>query len=92
MNFITSPNADSCGTSFHGVTIRQSLDSLLAKLGKPHYEDGDKTQYEWVFTSEDGRVVTLYDWKSYSTSPSSWHIGGFSKEETQLFANWLTAL
>lgn len=92
MNFISNPDADVCGTSFHGVTIHQSLGSLLNKLGAPHYEGGDKTQYEWFFTSEDGRVITLYDWKSYTDNPSVWNVGGLNKVDTEMFRSWFNRI
>lgn len=94
MKFVANPNANVNGTSFHDVVINCSFKHLVNKLGQPHYENhpDDKVRYEWFFTSEDGRAVTLYDWKTYSSAPSLWHVGGLNKEETVLFKNWFLNL
>ena len=94
MNFKLNPDADVNGTSFHDVTINVSFKTLVNKLGEPHCigDVDDKVRYEWYFTSEDGRNVTLYDWKTYSSSPNFWHIGGLNKEDTVMFKNWINNL
>ena len=89
MNFIANPDADINFTSFHGVTLELSYPTMVKLLGQPHYRDGDKTQYEWFFTGEDGNSVTVYDWKSYAEFPNVWNVGGLSKEITQQFKNWV---
>lgn len=91
MNFIINPDADINGTSFYEVTINSSFDNLVKKLGEPHCEGSsdDKVRYEWFFTNEAGRPVTLYDWKSYSDNPSVWHVGGLNKEDTLAFKRWI---
>jgi hypothetical protein len=94
MNFKLNPDANIGGTSFHDVTINHSFDGLVSKLGEPHcvgdYED--KVRYEWFFTSEDGRNVTLYDWKEYSDKPEVWNVGGLNKADTELFKRWFSNL
>ena len=94
MNFTINPDADINGTSFHDVTINCSFKQLVNKLGEPHCYNSseDKVRYEWFFTSDNGKVVTLYDWKTYSSAPSLWHVGGLNKQETVLFKNWFLNL
>jgi hypothetical protein len=90
MNFRPNPNGDVNGTSFHEVTIHESLDFMVKRLGKPHFENGpsDKIRYEWIFFSDDGRAVTVYDWKTGSSKPKIWNVGGLTKEITVLFKEW----
>lgn len=90
--FKASPGASVCGTSYHGISVKCSFDDMVKKLGKPHasYPPGDKVRYEWVFTSEDGKVVTVYDWKEYCEKPSEWHLGAFNQEETVSFEKWFS--
>ena len=90
MNFKLDRKANVNGTSFHDVEIRKNFDDLVALLGKPHYcnDPDDKVRYEWLFISDDGRGVTLYDWKSYSDKPNVWHIGGMTQEITVSFKEW----
>lgn len=94
VSFTSNPEADVDGTSFHDVTIRCNFDLLVKKLGEPHsvgsYED--KVRYEWRFTSDDGRNVTLYDWKAYSDKPNIWHVGGLFKPDTEMFRDWFNKL
>jgi hypothetical protein len=94
MNFNQNPDADVNGTSYHDVQIQMKFDWLVALLGKPHRENDceDKVQYEWFFTSEDGQPVTLYDWKSNSTNPNIWNVGGHSYKITSQFRDWLYQL
>ena len=94
MNFHLNPDADVNGTCFHDVTIRCSFATLVKKLGEPHcmgdYEDN--IRYEWFFTSEDGKNVTLYDWKSYSDNPTVWNVGGLNKSDTEVFRSWFNRI
>lgn len=94
MNFIANLDADVNGTSFHNVTINCSFKQLVNKLGEPHFQNSseDKVRYEWFFTSDTGKSVTLYDWKTYSSAPNIWHVGGLNKEETVLFRDWFLNL
>ena len=76
---------DSCGTSFHGHEITATPNQLIKALGKPQFgcNDGhDKTNFDWVCETSDGRVFTIYDWKVYAplnmNSRYSFHIGAFS--------------
>jgi len=94
MHFIANPDANINGTSFHDVTIKMDYHLMVKCLGEPHFfgGDGDKTQYEWIFTGEDGNSVTVYDWKSYSKYPKVWNLGGMNKEITARFKDWFYAL
>ena len=57
--------ANSDGTSLRGnVTI--STKRLTELFGLPSRSDGYKSSGEYIFTSENGDVFTLYDWKSTS--------------------------
>lgn len=77
------------GTSFHNVVINSSINELTQLLGEPSYYDNsgdDKVNVEWECELEDGRVVSLYDWKEYrpvgKDEVIEFHIGGFSKLDT----------
>lgn len=76
-------------TSFHGDTIRATVQELKDVLGEPDYSDNsgqDKTNYEWFLETADGKAVTLYDWKEYRSlgdyDEIVWHIGGHSGSDT----------
>ena len=56
------------GTSFHGVTIKTSINKLTEVLGEPVSQDNngtDKVNVEWDVITEDKVVGTIYDWKEY---------------------------
>lgn len=91
--FKANPEADASGTFFHGVVIRASLPTVVKKLGEEHIRNyADKTQYEWSFEDGDGNVVTVYDWKNYSSSPNEWHIGAVRKVDALNFVRWFESL
>jgi hypothetical protein len=76
------------GTSFHGVTIRSTVNKLTKALGKPTNGDGGyKVSFEWnLKIAHEGKefVVSVYDWKE-GRFPNSqdidFHIGGFCDTE-----------
>ena len=74
------------GTSFHGVTIRASVDQLTKAFGDPTivYNTGeDKVNYEWDMETDEGKVFCIYGWKYYrplrSDESVEWNIGAMSK-------------
>lgn len=74
------------GTSFHGVTIRASVDQLTKAFGDPTIVDNtgdDKVNYEWDMETDEGEVFAIYDWKYYRPLRSdeivTWNIGAMSK-------------
>ena len=73
------------GTSFHNTTITTSINDLTKLLGEPTYTGGaeDKVTVEWVCETEEGEVVTIYDWKEYRSigkdEKIEFHLGGRSK-------------
>ena len=68
------------GTTLQGY-LQATYDTIVKILGTPTCgASGDnKTTCGWVLKDEDGKVATLYDWKTNTTplSPYNWHIGGF---------------
>ena len=83
------------GTSFWNTVIEVPYDTLVTKLGKPHatYLADEKIQYEWAFKDDQGRVVTVYDWKEYGNrKPSEWHVGGHNHQATEAFKVWFQSL
>jgi len=52
---------------------------LVAKLGEPHFGDGEKVQVEWTIEFDDGTIATIYDWKDPRSVQKieHWHVGGF---------------
>lgn len=76
------------GTSFHGVTIRSTVNKLEKALGKPTNGDGGyKTNYEWnlkIVHANREFVASVYDWKDGHFTRDQdidFHIGGFSETE-----------
>lgn len=85
--FKSTPNADPSGTSFHGITIRGSLEKLTKLFGEP-MSCCSKTLHEWTLTHEDGRVVTVYDYKYDGAVAGYWHVGALDQETCLSFRNW----
>jgi hypothetical protein len=74
------------GTSFHGVTIRATVNQLISAFGDPSMDSNwgdDKVNFEWEMETEDGEVFTIYDWKEGRPLGLDeyvvWHIGAKSK-------------
>jgi hypothetical protein len=85
---LTEQSAD--GTSFHGTTIRTTVNKIAEAIGEPQYEDNtgsDKTNFDWLCETEDGEVFTIYDWKEYRSIHGEelvdFHIGGYDKIVTE---------
>jgi hypothetical protein len=71
------------GTSFHGVTIKTSVNELIRVLGNPQNDSNTgkyNVNFEWTCERENGDVVTIYDWKEYRmidiNEEIEFHIGG----------------
>ena len=82
-------NQSANGTSFHDVTITTSINELVRVLGEPTYVGDygeDKVTVEWVCETEEGEVVTIYDWKEYrwidKDEKIEFHLGGLRKIHT----------
>jgi hypothetical protein len=80
---------DGCGTSFHGSYINSSVNKLIKVLGKPDIDDNgcnDKVNFDW-WMEYNGTIFTVYDWKEYRKldldEEICFHIGGYSKEDTE---------
>ena len=74
------------GTSFHGVTIRASVNQLTKAFGDPTIVDNtgdDKVNFELDMETDEGEVFTIYDWKEgrplQRDQYVTWHIGSKSK-------------
>jgi hypothetical protein len=104
VTFRLNNDADVCGTCRQSE-ITASYSRLVELFGEPIESDGYKVSGEWSFESENGDVVTLYDWKSthlydcdYPTvsqfrdqSSAEFNIGGTDKTVAAQFKAWLTA-
>jgi hypothetical protein len=81
---------DTDGTSFHGVTIRATVDQLTKAFGEPYDNNSgdDKVNFEWDMETDEGEVFTIYDWKEYRVLRSdemiTWHIGSKSKSDSNV--------
>ena len=77
------------GTSFHGITIRGSVNQLSEVIGEySKLNSGDgKVVYQWILETDEDEVVTIYDWKMYREvgidEEIEWNIGGYSKKSTE---------
>ena len=74
------------GTSFHGITIRATVEQLTKAFGDPTMDSNwgdDKVNFEWEMETEDGEVFTIYDWKEGRplrlSERVNWHIGAMNK-------------
>ena len=77
------------GTSYHGVNITTTVRTLIEIIGEPSTEqnDGeDKVNFDWNCITNNGDVVTIYDWKEYRPISKDevieFHIGGNSISHT----------
>ena len=81
---------DTDGTSFHGITIRASVDQLTKAFGEPENNNTgeDKVNFVWDMETDEGEVFTIYDWKEYRVLRSdeivTWHIGAKSKSDSNI--------
>ena len=81
---------DTDGTSFHGVTIRATVEQLTNAFGEPDDKNTgeDRVNFVWDMETEDGEVFTIYDWKEYRVLKSdeivTWHIGAKSKSDSNV--------
>lgn len=82
-------NLSSNGTSYHGVNITTTVRTLIEIIGEPSSEqnDGeDKVNFDWDCITNNGDVVTIYDWKEYRPISKDeiieFHIGGHSLSHT----------
>jgi len=78
-------NKSACGTSFYGHKVTATPNQLIEALGEPQFGSNDrrdKTKFDWVCETQDGKVFTVYDWKEYKPldmdSYYSFHIGAHS--------------
>jgi hypothetical protein len=82
----TNKTAD--GTSFHGVTIKTTINKLMEAIGDPDYfeNSGNKVSVEWVRETALGHLITIYDWKEYRVlglnEEVEFHLGGQEKDHT----------
>lgn len=87
------------GTSYHDDVINLSYDELVKRIGEPThsygYEDADKVQQEWKFTTDENVPFTIYDWKEYEQDVTDgeiieWHIGHHNnKGDIESIVTWL---
>lgn len=73
------------GTSKKG-TLQANYEEMKEAFGEPHEttpsEDG-KVRVEWAFETEDGTIITIYDWKEERPveKVTEWNIGGKGDRE-----------
>lgn len=70
------------GTSHKGY-VETTYDKLVKVLGQPKKGSADgKTTCEWKIMFDDGKVATVYDWKTGYTPKDlyRWHVGGHTHE------------
>jgi hypothetical protein len=102
MKFKLDYDADINGTCLKNY-VEASYEDLEALFGAPMPGDDYKVSGEWVFESEEGDVVTLYDWKETSLYDSGlpsveefrtrnnicFHVGANSGMVAHDFIEWL---
>ena len=82
---IKTTTRDVSGTSFHGATVRATVNELRAILGEPTNVDNsgdEKVNFEWNTVLDDDSIFTVYDWKEGREldldEDVNWHIGAFN--------------
>jgi hypothetical protein len=82
-------NRSANGTSFHGITIKTTVNELIRVLGNPQEDSNtgeDKVNFDWTCETRGGKVATIYDWKEYRmidvNEEIEFHIGGRDKYTT----------
>jgi hypothetical protein len=100
--FQVNTEANTCGTCLQTKFVGNYA-QLVGMFGEPIESDGYKVSGEWVFESEDGDVITVYDWKETSMyddhlpsvdqfrsqQQATFHVGGRSRTAANDFVNWL---
>ena len=83
-------NKNTAGSSYHGVLIITTPNKLREILGSPTLIDNTgkyKTNMEYICETRDGILFTIYDWKQHEPLNMEYnygfHIGGFSKADTE---------
>lgn len=106
MKYTGTPNATtngSNGTSLMLRDLRGSCALFTQLFGQPSTGDEYKVTCEWIVTSSEGDVFTIYDWKETEMydpdSPpaeiirthmqTGWHIGGKDKEKALAFKRFI---
>lgn len=72
------------GTSFFGIVVYATANSLTKLFGEPFRDIDSKTQYEWRLEYE-GIPFAIYDWKEPEIDPDEsigFHIGAKTKEDS----------
>ena len=91
--FKVDKNADTLGTSFHGITFLATPAELVEAFGDADNSGDDKVNLEWLFSNEKGDGFTVYDWKEYRRLDESdrveWHIGSMNPELEVDFRDWV---
>lgn len=73
------------GTSLVGYVVT-TYDKIVNTFGEPYYtsdDPTDKVPAEWVITFKDGKVATIYVYKTGGVVPKEeyrWHVGGNSRD------------
>jgi hypothetical protein len=103
--FKVNMSAKADGTSLRGY-VQASYADLAGLFGSKTISDDNKVSTEWKFTANDGRTVTLYDYKETNLydrglpsveefralSSYDWHIGAIDEATADEFKLWLQAI
>ena len=93
-NYIQVSNSwddiDVNGTSYHGNSLRLPYEKLVNLLGDHSGSDGYKSDAEWFFKDEKGKVATLYNYKNGPNYTGQgriedikqWNIGGHESSQS----------
>ena len=87
------------GTCFTDRTITCSVQDLQQLFGQAQWGNNsgmDKTNFDWICQTDDGKVFTIYDWKYYRplslTEPVKWHIGAHAGSVAMRAKNELVSM
>lgn len=82
---------DVSGTGFRGYVLTD-YNTIVKTFGEPYYvsdDPDDKVPAEWVITFKDGKVATIYVYKTKGVVPKEpyrWHVGGNSTDMVERVA------
>jgi len=90
--------------TYYLTEVAISYNELVELFGEPNRKgDEYKTSAEWVLEDDEGRVLTIYDWKEtnlyshryptpeefYASPNQQWHIGGTNREAGLALAKYI---
>ena len=73
------------------TTFKDLCETFGTPTHGPFDQWNDKVTCEWRIKTDDGLIVTIYDWKERETPMGEyeWHIGGHDFKNVEWVSQWL---